>query len=70
MYVVDKEKLFLLIVIPLPILKIFFNYFGFELFGINGMAYSTVIVYFTYLTVMLLLNKDLLKSILREEKNS
>ena len=70
MYAVDKEKLFLLIVIPLPILKIFFNYFGFELFGINGMAYSTVIVYFTYLIVMLLLNKDLLKSILREEKNS
>ena len=69
MYAVDKEKLFSVIVIPLPVLKIIFNYFGFGFFGIYGMAYSTVMVYFIYLIMMLLINKDILKSILRKEIN-
>jgi O-antigen/teichoic acid export membrane protein len=68
LYAVDKEKLLLLIVLPLPILKIIFNYIGFELFGIHGMAYSTVTVYFTYLVAMLLINKNLLKTLFKSDK--
>ena len=67
LYAFDKEKLLLQIVLPLPILKVIFNYFGFKLFGINGVAYSTVMIYFIYLIVMLLLNKEILKSLLRKE---
>tara|TARA_B100000035_G_scaffold157005_1_gene133761 strand:- start:15837 stop:17099 length:1263 start_codon:yes stop_codon:yes gene_type:complete len=69
MYAADKEKLFLLIVMPLPFIKIILNYFGFKFLGINGLAFSTVIVYLSYLIVMVLLNKDLLKSTLSMELN-
>ena len=67
LYAFDKEKLLLQIVLPLPILKVIFNYFGFKLFGINGVAYSTVMIYFIYLIVMLSLNKEILKPLLSKE---
>lgn len=67
LYAFDREKLLLQIVLPLPILKVIFNYFGFKLFGINGVAYSTVMIYFIYLIVMLLVNKNILKSLSRKE---
>ena len=67
LYAFDKEKLILLIVMPLPLLKIIFNYFGFELFGVHGIAYSTVIIYLIYFLVMLVASKDLLKKVLERK---
>jgi len=64
LYAVDKEKLLLLIVLPLPILKIIFNKIGFELYGLQGIAYSTVFVYFIYLITMLLFSKASLTKLL------
>ena len=67
LYAVDKEKLILLIVMPLPLLKVIFNYFGFELFGVHGIAYSTVIIYLIYLVSLLVTSKGLLKKVLERK---
>lgn len=60
LYALDKEKLLLYLILPLPILKIFLNIFYFEKFGVIGVAYSTVIVYFVYLLCLLIFNRRLL----------
>lgn len=60
LYALDKEKLLLYLLLPLPILKIVLNLFYFEKFGVIGVAYSTVIVYFVYLLCLLIFNRKLL----------
>tara|TARA_Y200000002_G_C22676529_1_gene662313 strand:+ start:488 stop:1732 length:1245 start_codon:yes stop_codon:yes gene_type:complete len=60
LYALDKEKLLLYLILPLPILKIVLNLFYFEKFGVIGVAYSTVIVYFVYLLCLLIFNRRLL----------
>lgn len=67
LYAVDKESVLLLITLPLPVLKIAFNIIGFELFGIYGVAYATVIVYFIYLISMYFFNMKTLKNLFEKK---
>jgi O-antigen/teichoic acid export membrane protein len=66
LYALDKEKLLLLLILPLPIIKIVLNLLYFNLFGITGIAYSTVIVYATYLLLLIIVNRNLLIKLLNK----
>lgn len=68
LYALDKEKLLLLLILPLPIIKIVLNLLYFNLFGITGIAYSTVIVYAIYLLLLIIVNKNLLINILNKPR--
>ena len=66
LYALDKEKLLLLLILPLPIIKIVLNLLYFNLFGITGIAYSTIIVYAIYLLLLIIVNRNLLIKILNK----
>ena len=68
LYALDKEKLLLLLILPLPIIKIVLNLLYFNLFGIAGIAYSTVIVYAIYLLLLIIVNRNLLIKILKKPR--
>ena len=68
LYALDKEKLVLLLILPLPIIKIVLNLLYFNLFGIAGIAYSTVIVYAIYLLLLIIVNRNLLIKILKKPR--
>jgi O-antigen/teichoic acid export membrane protein len=60
MYGLDKEKLLLKIVLPLPFIKIMLNFIFYNEFGLEGFAYSTVMVYAIFLLLLLTLNRRML----------
>lgn len=68
LYALDKEKLLFLLILPLPIIKIVLNLLYFNLFGIAGIAYSTVIVYAIYLLMLIIVNRNLLIKILKKPR--
>ena len=64
MYALDKEKLLLMMILPLPIIKIVLNITFFESMGLNGIAYSTVIIYMIYLLSLIIFNEKRLRRVL------
>ena len=67
LYAVEKEKLLLLIILPLPFIKVILNKLFFDLLGLQGIAYSTVIVYSIYLAALIIINWKLLKNLLARD---
>jgi O-antigen/teichoic acid export membrane protein len=64
LFALDKEKIVLLILLPLPIIKVIANMVLFKTYGLHGIAYATVIVYAVYLLSLIIINRKLLKDIL------
>ena len=67
LYAVEKEKLLLLIILPLPFIKVILNKLFFDLLGLQGIAYSTVVVYSIYLAALIIINWKLLKNLLARD---
>jgi O-antigen/teichoic acid export membrane protein len=67
LYAVEKEKLLLLIILPLPFIKVILNKLFFDLLGLQGIAYSTVIIYSIYLAALIIINWKLLKNLLARD---
>ena len=57
----NREKKLLFATVPLPLLNIVSNYFLYRLLGLTGIAYSTLLVYTTYLVLILIMNLKILK---------
>ena len=63
LYAVDKEALLLLIILPLPLIKILLNFILFDQLGLEGIAYSTVFVYSLYLVALIIINWGRLRAL-------
>jgi len=64
MYGMDREKLLLIIILPLPVIKIVLNLILFDNFGLHGIAFATVFVYSLYLLSLYWFNRKMLKEII------
>ena len=64
LYALEKEKIIFFTILPLPIVKVVFNVFLFNTFGLYGIAYSTVLVYLIYLISLIFVNRKILHNLL------
>lgn len=57
----NQEKKLMLATLPLPIINILADLLFYNIFGLVGIAYSTILVYSIYLATILIINKKILR---------